>query len=118
MTKTFLMPFVPILHLSEVQRARPAALVAEVEGVERYFLAVSGSALDPSKVVARVCSALQCSTWMMKNRRALLIGLCLSVCSVGSRRNADLWRRELMRSSLASSLGLPIPARHHSSDLS
>jgi hypothetical protein len=88
------MPFVPILHLSEVQRARPAALVvvvAEVEGVERHFLAVSGSALDPSKVGARVCSALQCSTWMMKNPRALPIGLCLSVSSVGSRRNAGLW---------------------------
>jgi hypothetical protein len=74
MTKTFLMLFVPTLRLSEVPPTRPAALVAEVEDGEMYFLTVSGSAPDPSKVGARVCFALQCSTWMMKNPTALRIG--------------------------------------------
>jgi hypothetical protein len=57
-TKISSMPSVPAHHLFGARRAHPAALEVEAEDVEMRSLIVPGSALDLSKVVGRVCSAL------------------------------------------------------------
>jgi hypothetical protein len=58
MKKISSMPSVPARHLFEARREHPAASEVEAEDVEKLFLTVSGSALDPSKVVGWAYSAL------------------------------------------------------------